>query len=170
MKSFISAGFALVVCLSGITQVRAELPPAGEDGLVFMGDEHPMMVKAFAKAKAGLDDFLSLAQAPGKNHTGFALKVGLDAGESTEYVWIIDFTSDKSGKFSGTINNDVEMTRKWKLGDVYSFNRDDIVDWIYFDRETRKMYGNFTLCALLAQEKPEEAARVKAEYQLDCDF
>ncbi|HEX5162161.1 MAG TPA: DUF2314 domain-containing protein [Steroidobacteraceae bacterium] len=170
MKPIICAGFALVVCLGGATPVRAELPPAGEDGVVFMGDEHPVMARAFARAKAGLDEFLTLAQAPGRNHVGFALKVGLDTGDGTEYVWIVDFRSDKSGKFSGTINNDVEMTRKWKLGDVYSFHRDDIVDWIYFDRETRKMHGNYTLCALLTEEKPEEAARVKAEYKLDCDF
>jgi len=170
VQLLVSAGFALVVCLSAATQARAELPPAGEDGVVFMGDEHPMMARAFARAKAGLDEFLTLAQSPGKNHTGFALKVGLDAGEGTEYVWIVDFKSDKSGKFSGIINNDVEMTKKWKLGDEYSFHRDDIVDWIYFDRETRKMYGNYTLCALLSGEPAAEAERVKAEYKLDCDF
>ena len=164
------AGFALVVCLSSASLARTPLPPEGEDGVVFMNDEHPMMRKAFARAKAELDDFLALARAPAKNHGDFALKVGLDAGGSTEYVWIVDFSSDPSGRFTGTINNDVEMTAKYKLGDRYSFTRDDIVDWTYFDRSKPKMYGNYTLCALLSVEPADEAARVKAEYQLDCDL
>jgi len=158
------------MCLSGAGLARTPLPPDGEDGVVYMNDEHPMMRKAFARAKAGLDDFLALAQSPGKNHAGFSLKVGLDADSGTEYVWIVDFSSDKAGRFTGTINNDVEMTSKYKLGDSYSFTKDDIVDWTYFDRSTAKMYGNYTLCALLSAEPEDEAARVKAEYHLDCDL
>ena len=64
------AGFALVVCLSGVALARAALPPDGKDGVVFMNDEHPMMRKAFARAKAGLEDFLALARSPGKDHGG----------------------------------------------------------------------------------------------------
>jgi uncharacterized protein YegJ (DUF2314 family) len=165
------AGFALILCLSGAVLARTPLPPDGEDGLAFMNDEHPMMRKAFARAKAELDEFLALARSPGRNHTSFALKVGLDAGNSgTEYVWIVDFSSDAAGKFTGTINNDVEMTTRFKLGDRYSFRKEDIVDWIYVDRSTHRMYGNYTLCALLSAESAEEAARVKAEYQLDCEL
>ena len=61
------------------------------------------------------------------------------------------------------------MTAKYKLGDRYSFTRDDIVDWTYFDRSKAKVYGNYTLCALLKLKPEEEAARVKAEYHLDCE-
>jgi uncharacterized protein YegJ (DUF2314 family) len=162
------AGLGLILCLSGAGLARAALPPAGEDGVVFMNDKHPMMSKAFARAKAELDGFLALAQSPGKDHTGFALKVGLPAGDGTEYVWIVEFMGDKAGNFTGTINNDVEMTTQYKLGDKYSFRKGDIVDWIYFDSSTGRMYGNYTLCALLSAEPEDVAARMKAEYQLDC--
>jgi len=31
-----------------------------------------------------------------------------------------------------------------------------------------RMYGNYTLCALLTQEPAEQAAKAIAEYKLDC--
>ena len=164
------AGFALILCLSSAGLARTPLPPDGEDGLVFMNDEHPLMRKAFARARAELDEFLALARSPGENHTAFALKVGLPAASGTEYVWIIDFSSNEARRFTGTINNDVEMTTRYKLGDSYSFGKEDIVDWIYIDRSTQRMHGNYTLCALLSAEPAEEAARVKAEYRLDCEL
>lgn len=38
-----------------------------------------------------------------------------------------------------------------------------------FDRAKAKVHGNYTLCALLNVKPEEEAARVKAEYHLDCE-
>jgi hypothetical protein len=42
------------MCLSGAGLARTPLPADGEDGVVFMNDEHPMMRKAFARAAVHL--------------------------------------------------------------------------------------------------------------------
>jgi uncharacterized protein YegJ (DUF2314 family) len=149
---------------------RHGVPAAGEDALSYMPDDHPTMQKAYAKARSGLAEFLELSRSPPPHLSGFALKVGLGAGDNTEYVWIGNFSELAAGEFTGLINNEVEIARDYKLGDQYSFRREDIVDWMYVDNERQKMFGNYTLCALLTQEDPAEAARLQADYKLDCSL
>ena len=139
-----------------------------EDRVVPMSSDEPMMRKAFRRARTELDAFLKTARAPASHQSDFAVKVGLKEGMQTEYVWISDFKEDARGNFSGVINNAVEIARKYKLGDTYRFTRADIVDWLYFDAREVRMYGNYTLCALLTQEPAEQAAKAIAEYKLDC--
>jgi uncharacterized protein YegJ (DUF2314 family) len=156
------------ILVAGCGERRSSMPPAGEDGVVFMDDEAPAMRAAYARARATLDDFLAIVREPPPNLTGIAVKVGLPAGDETEYVWIGDFSEQGDGRFTGTINNDVAMATSYKLGDPYSFRKSDIVDWVYVDDQEQKMYGNHTMCALLTEEPPEAAARAKAAYKLDC--
>jgi uncharacterized protein YegJ (DUF2314 family) len=162
----VAATMSLALAACGKTQ----LPPAGEDGVVFMGDQALAMKKAFARARRELDDFLQLAESPADHQESLAVKVGLPAGEQTEYVWINGFQLQADGKFIGVINNEVQLTDQYKLGDRYTFDKSDIVDWTYVDNRERRMHGNYTLCALLTQEPPEDAAAYIAQYGLDCDL
>jgi uncharacterized protein YegJ (DUF2314 family) len=139
-----------------------------DDSVSMMSNDDPMMRKAFKRARAELDAFLKTARAPADHQSDFAVKVGLQEGERTEYVWISDFKEDARGNLSGVINNEIEIARKYKLGDTYRFTREDIVDWLYFDAHEVRMYGNYTMCALLTQEPAEQAARTIAQYKLDC--
>lgn len=52
-------------------------------------------------------------------------------------------------------------------GEFIYFERHEIVDWTY--DAAGKMKGNFTGCALLINERPEDAAQFKAAYGLECD-
>jgi uncharacterized protein YegJ (DUF2314 family) len=172
MKSIIRCTLAGAIALGlNLTACsRSSVPPAGEDGVVFMGDESPMMKKAMARARRELDDFLELAESPADHLGSFAVKVGLPAGDQIEYVWINDFEMLSGGEYSGVINNEIELTDKYKLGDQYTFAKSDIVDWTYVDSRERRMYGNYTLCALLTQESPEDAAAYMKQYKLDCEL
>jgi uncharacterized protein YegJ (DUF2314 family) len=161
------AGMAL---LGAACSKEPEQPAEPADEVTFMDDEAPAMRKAFARARRELDDFLAIAASPPAHLSDFAVKVGLRAGNKTEYVWIGDFELQSDDKYVGTINNDVQLTDEYKLGDRHSFGRSEIVDWIYLDNQAEKMHGNYTLCALLTQEDPDAAESMRKQYKLDCEL
>jgi uncharacterized protein YegJ (DUF2314 family) len=140
---------------------------AQNDQTINMAREEPAMRTAMEKGRATLDQFLSKAKAPAEGTAGYAVKVGISDGRNTEYFWIAEFTATGTS-FSGVIHNQPEVISSVKSGQTYSFNRDQIVDWTYFDEAHHKMLGNFTACALLSKEPAEEAAEFKRSYGLDC--
>jgi len=129
----------------------------------------PAMRKALARVAETLPDFLALAANPKEGTSDYALKVAIPDGRKTEYFWVIDF-SEKDGTFSGTLNNKPRFSKKYKFGDRITFQRAQIVDWIYNDaRNKRRTFGHFTTCAALAQEPPDQAALVMEIHHLACE-
>jgi uncharacterized protein YegJ (DUF2314 family) len=130
----------------------------------------PVMERAFKMARASLDEFLELARIPPPRLRGFALKVGINEGpDIVEYFWINDFV--QSGEsFSGKINNRPLLVKRVRTGQVYEFQRGDIVDWTYIDTETARIHGNFTACALLARKPADIAAELRRKFGLDCNI
>ena len=53
------------------------------------------------------------------------------------------------------------------MGQVIEFAENEIVDWLYL--EDGKMIGNFTACALIKREPPEQAAAFMKQYGMSCD-
>jgi len=143
---------------------------ADADQVVWMKDEEQAMKLAFAKAKAksSLDQFLALAKKPAPKTDGYAVKVGIHEGKYTEYFWIGNFVQTQTG-FSGRIDNEPNMVKNVKYGQIYHFKKSEIVDWIYFDLEKRRMLGNYTTCALLTKESKQDADEFKRQYGLSCD-
>jgi uncharacterized protein YegJ (DUF2314 family) len=141
---------------------------AKADELVFMADEEPAMRRAFEKAKATLEDFLQKAKSPPTGTVGYSVKVGVRDGRNVEYFWVGEFVQNASG-FTGTINNHPRLVKNVHFGQRYTFRREHIVDWTYIDRNERRMVGNFTVCALLTKEPPEEAEAEKRRYGLRCE-
>lgn len=141
---------------------------ARKDEIVFMQDEEPAMRDAFQKAKATLDDFLKKAKNPPAGTDGYAIKVGVRDGEDTEYFWLneLKFTGST---YAGRINNEPEIVENVSYGQMYSFTRDQIVDWMYMDNKKSRMMGNFTACALLTKESPDNVKKFKEQYGLLCD-
>jgi len=127
------------------------------------------MARAFTKARASLDDFLALAQAPPPNTETFALKVAVSDSKDTEYFWISPFSYDDS-VFRGRLSNTPRLVTNVSEGQEISFKKSEIVDWMYIDTAKRRMYGNFTACALLTKETPENAADFRRHYGLECDL
>lgn len=137
------------------------------DDLKFMDDDAPAMRKAFALARATLDDFLKKAKAPAAKTSAYAIKVRIRDGKMSEYFWVIDFKQDEK-TFSGVLSNEPRIVKNLRLGQTYRFNRDQIVDWVYLD-EKGHMRGNFTMCALLTTEPPEQALAARKHFGLRCD-
>jgi uncharacterized protein YegJ (DUF2314 family) len=158
----------IIAVLSGDANSQSVADSIEKDEIVHMEDEAPAMRKAFEVARASLDDFLKLAKSPPDHLSSFALKVAVSQAGNTEYFWVTDFKAKGAVQFTGEINNEPRLVKTVKLGQRYSFTRDQIVDWIYMDEAEQKMMGNFTMCALLTQESKEEAEQIREQYKLDC--
>ena len=138
------------------------------DEVFDMRSSEPAMARAFARARATLDEFLRIAESPPAHLAYFSVKLGVREGENTEFFWIQPF--DWEGEaFRGRISNHPRLVGNVSLGQVVEFRKAEIVDWTYHDQRTRRMHGNFTACALLTKETPEDAARFRAHYGLQCD-
>ena len=120
-------------------------------------------------AKATLDGFLRITESPPPNAASFAVKVAISDKKETEYFWISPF-SWSGDSFEGRLNSTPRLVKHVREGQNLQFKRTDIVDWMYVDRAAQRMHGNFTACALLTKEKPEEAARFQKHYGLECDL
>lgn len=157
---------ALVLHIGSYAQSIVE--QAARDEIVYMAKEEPAMRKAFTKAKATLDDFLKLASNPSDNTSSHALKVAISDGRNTEYFWVRSF-SGSGDAFTGILNNEPRLVKKHKFGERIAFTRSQIADWTYTDNQKQQMMGNFTACALLTKQAPEQAAVFKRQYGLSCD-
>lgn len=116
-----------------------------------------------------MDAFLKIAASPPPNTTSHAVKIAISDGKETEYCWILPFTRT-GASFTGKLNNTPRLVAHVKEGQEIEFKKSEIVDWTYVDRSARRTYGNFTACALLTKEAPEEAAKFRKHYGLECDL
>lgn len=162
-------GVALVAGLfsSQAASAQTVLQKAERDEIAMVAKDDPTMAAAMSKARATLGDFLAIAAAPKPSMDNFAVKVAVHDGDQNEYFWIAPF-SDAHGRFSGRINNQPDIVHTVKLGQLISFERDEIVDWMYMDGG--KMKGNYTACALLKSAPKNEAEEFKERFGLICEF
>jgi uncharacterized protein YegJ (DUF2314 family) len=129
---------------------------------------NPDMAAAYMRAQESLPEFLKLAREPRPTTKGFSVKVPVPygTGNDAEFFWIAPF-KPQGDKYIGRINNTPQLAKTVKLGQVIEFSGSQIVDWLYV--EDGKMVGNFTACALLKREPPEQAAAFQKQYGLTCD-
>lgn len=138
----------------------------GEE-VVEINDRDPAMQAAFKKARASLDEFFKVVSAGDPTNDAPSLRIKVEDGGTTEYVWVHPFERDGK-EFKGQVNNIPSKLKKLAVGGTLRFKRADIVDWTYFDRKARVMHGNFTTCAQLSNAPAKEAAQIKEAYGLDC--
>src|SRR5262249_27161858 len=119
------------------------------------------------RSRKSFAEFLATAANPRAGDAEFSVKVKLtDVDGNAEYFWVAPFTNEGSS-FSGELANDGELITKYKLGERITFTESDVVDWMYRD-SSGTVHGNFTACALLTHEDPEDAEAFKKEYGLEC--
>lgn len=159
---------ALLVSLCGTGAAAQTLVErARKDEVVMVAKEDAAMNKAFARAQASLDPFLQDALAPKPRNTGHALKVRVQQGKDTEFFWV-SAVRRAGTDFQGVLDNEPRLVKTLKLGQLLSFKRGDIVDWLHIDPQGQ-MQGSYTTCVLLAKEKPEEARALAAQLRLRCE-
>jgi uncharacterized protein YegJ (DUF2314 family) len=167
MPARILSILALLLCAASAgAQTVAER--AARDDTFHMAKEEPAMRTAFERASATLSDFLTKAAKPDTGTTDYAIKVAISDKNGTEYFWVVRFRKEGT-RFSGILANEPRIVLKHKAGERISFARSQIVDWTYFDEVAQRTHGNFTACALLSKEPPDQAAALKKEHGLSCD-
>ena len=168
MKKLATFLFITLLSVSNAVYSKTVTERAAKDQVSYVSNDDPAMAKAYEKAKATLDSFLLLAQSPPLNTTAFSVKVGIREGKHTEYFWISDITQS-GNQLQGRINNEPELVKSVKNGQMYSFAKSKIVDWTYRDRTKHRTFGNFTACALLSKEPANEDEEFKKQYGLECN-
>ncbi len=167
-----AASSFLLLC--GIASAQTALDRARQDQIVSVPAGDDAMEAAFAKARATLDGFLALLDKPPPNTGIYTVKLRIvdPRSNKVEFFWVGALERD-GDEFSGRIDNTPRSVTNVRQGQVVRFTRAEIYDWMYadsnFTNAQRSIVGNFTLCALLTREKPEEAAAVKRETGLVCD-
>lgn len=158
--------FLLLFATSAFAESFADR--AKNDDIAFMKDADPAMQRAFKKAHATLDDFLQKNRSHPPGTSDYAVKVGISDSGNTEYFWINDL-SKQGDKFTGKINNEPRLVHTVRFGQNYTFTKSQIVDWVYLDSVKRRMFGNFTACALLTKEPASAREAMRKQYGLVCD-
>ncbi|MED5618900.1 YegJ family protein [Ideonella sp. BN130291] len=164
-KAFLAVALA-VIASGALAQSISD--KATKDEVIDMSQEEPAMRKAFARAAETLPTFLELAAKPKEGTSSYALKVAISDGRNTEYFWVNAF-SGEGEVFTGTLNNEPRLVKKYKLGERIIFRRAQVVDWTYIDTVNKRTVGNFTACALLSKEPLEQAAAFMRQYGLSCE-
>lgn len=157
-----SAVLAFIVPASAQTL----LDKARRDEVARVKSDDAAMTGAMRRARAELDAFLALAEAPPPDTRNFAVKVGLPVSDGHhEYIWIRPFKRDGS-RFVGTVVNKPLNFSNLAYGDRLAFERKDIADWSYLKGE--RTIGNYTACALLKNEPPQQRDAFRKQYGIDC--
>ena len=107
--------FRAVICLVltlswSVTPAQTVIDRARSDQVEIVPDEDVLMEQAFLKARAGLDQFLEMAESPPLGTVAWSLNVPVRDGEEVEYFWIGPFERTGS-QFSGTIDNVPRLVR-----------------------------------------------------------
>lgn len=172
MRSIVYAAVLLILFggywfFSGSYSTETFVERARRDEVSKVAKDDADMAAAFRKARETLPELLSLARAPRPSIDHFAVKVGIPAANGiNEYFWLSPF-EPRGGKYTGRINNTPRMVKTVKFGQLIEFSEHEIVDWLY--TEDGKMRGNFTACAMLRRESPDQAEAARKEFGLSCD-
>lgn len=161
----VTAGL-LTAFIAAPLSAQTLLEKARRDEIVRVPDNDADMKAAFQKARSTLEDFLSIAREARPSITNYAVKIPVRGNGSTEYFWISRFT-ESNGRLVGRIDNNPRMVDNVKIGQLISFKKTDVVDWLY--RENGKMIGNYTGCVLIKHEPPEDVEALKQRFGFSCD-
>ncbi|WP_244571238.1 DUF2314 domain-containing protein [Mesorhizobium carmichaelinearum] len=85
----------------------AQATDPDDDKTVMFAKDDPEMAVAIAKARASLDEFLALTEAPPSGTGRFKLKVEVRDGDISEHFWVIPFRRTETG-FVGILANQPE--------------------------------------------------------------
>ncbi len=156
---------SLVAFVAGPSRAQTLIDKAQRDDTARVSRGDPEMAAAIAKARAGLDAFLTHADHPGDGQRDFSVKVEVPLRDHSEFLWLRPFVRD-GDRFVGRVVNTPINIAKLKYGDRLAFERKDIADWSY--KENGSVIGNFTACVLIAREPPQQRAAFRDIYGIDC--
>jgi uncharacterized protein YegJ (DUF2314 family) len=145
----------MLVCGAGVVA----RPALAEDKVIRVPTSDATMNAAIEKARASLDDFLKIADAPPADVESASIKVKIVDQKQSEHFWVTPFKHE-GDRFAGVIANEPQLVKNVTFGQVYQFTRADISDWMI--RRGGRIHGAYTLRALLPLMSADEAAQYRA--------
>jgi uncharacterized protein YegJ (DUF2314 family) len=130
----------LVVCTQANSADNVSLVPDGD----------PQMTAAIAKARASLDQFLSLKAKAPDGVSSYFVKVLFKAGGTGEHMWVSPFRTSGTGELQGILKSEPNFAPGLRWGQEVTFSKDQITDWGY--TKDGKLLGYFTTCVLLSRD------------------
>ncbi len=120
------------------------------------------------KAQATADEVLKVvASGDDKKYQDVAVRVLVREGKLQEFIWLLPVEKTDKG-YVGYVNTAPVILKRMQIQMSYAFKREDIVDWMYTNKVTNTMHGQFITCAQVKKDAPKDAAVLKRRYGLDC--
>lgn len=150
MRVGVAAGAALVLAACG-----------PKDQITSVSADDAKVNAAIAQAKQTLPAFWAAydGQEPGASH--YQVKAAMrTAHGGVEHIWV-DVLSHSGLAVRGALANDPEDLGALKYGSSVAVDEKIISDWLY--EKGGKVYGGYTIRALLDRASPDERKRVEAQ-------
>ena len=128
------------------------------DKAVMVANDDADMNAAIKRAHDTLGLFWKTHDNPKANQDGFALKVRITDENGPEHFWLLDIKRN-GDKITGRIDNNPERVKNVKIGQTWTFTKEDVSDWMY--RQDGKIHGGFSIRVLLKMAPPEQAKGIR---------
>ena len=128
------------------------------DKAVMVASDDAEMNAAIRRARETLGLFWKMHDNPKANQDGFALKVKITDENGPEHFWLLDIKRN-GDKITGRIDNNPERVKNVKIGQTWTFTKEDVSDWMY--RQDGKIHGGFSIRVLLKMAPPEQAKGIR---------
>ena len=138
---------------------------ARNDELAWIHSDDPQLAEARRMGQRTLDGFLAVYADKPPGSRAFSVKIPVRDGDKVEWFWVKNFTY-RGDVFTGQIDNTPRFVENVRQGQVVSFRRQDIADWMYATEG--RIHGNFSACVMLAKETAEERAAFMSKFGLTC--
>jgi uncharacterized protein YegJ (DUF2314 family) len=114
--------------LSAFREMHLANPPVIE-----VHDDDPRMLAAIEEARQRWPEFVRAFEARKPDHT-FAVKARIEEGDACEFMWIL-VERLEGEQISGKINNEPVQLKQVRLGDAWTVERGDVLDWLFTTAE-----------------------------------
>tara|TARA_R110000764_G_scaffold33697_1_gene75498 strand:- start:463 stop:969 length:507 start_codon:yes stop_codon:yes gene_type:complete len=134
---------------------------SGQPDVYNVENDDAKMNEAIAKANNSIQEFITALESDNPDLDFFAIKqkfITRDGGG--EHIWVQDIQLVDS-EFIGIVGNEPVYTNAIQLGDTITIDRDNISDWMYYEKD--KIVGGYTIRVLRDGLSEEEKAQFDAE-------
>jgi uncharacterized protein YegJ (DUF2314 family) len=164
---FLSVCFNLLLVSCNTNSPKNAAAQQGEevaDTIVEVSNEDVEMNAIIARARQTKNIFIKAYKNPNPGQKDFLVKYPFQTDGSshldTEHIWLSDILT-KDGKYYGIVANDPFEIKKMKLGDLVTFNMENISDWKYIDNGY--LVGGESIVYFYKQMTPKEKKQFEKE-------
>ena len=146
----------------------ASAAPAESRSELEIDPNEPHIQVAMKKGRATASEVLKVAATGDeKRYENVAVRVLVKEGKLQEFIWLQPIEKTDKG-YVGYVATVPVTLQRMQVRMSYSFQPEDIVDWMYTDKLKKTMHGQFITCAQVKKHAPQDAPVLKRRYGLDC--